>query len=96
MLVTVNPLPQVSFTYNPITCVNVNEQFTKHSDIGNQFAWDFGDGNASQTENASHAYSNTGFYDIQLIVTTAEGCIDSLTQEIEVRELPTAQFTLST
>ena len=38
------------------------------------WTWDFGDGNISNEQNPSHTYTNTGKYDLTLIVTDANGC----------------------
>ncbi|GJM09548.1 MAG: hypothetical protein DHS20C11_18240 [Lysobacteraceae bacterium] len=36
--------------------------------------WDFGDGNASNLQNPSHAYSSAGLYQVSLTVTDIDGC----------------------
>ncbi|MGC4101992.1 PKD domain-containing protein [Ferruginibacter sp.] len=41
------------------------------------YQWDFGDGGTSTAANPSHTFS-AGVYDIQLIVTTAGGCTDTV------------------
>lgn len=93
--IVVNPLPNVQFTYNPIACVGTAETFTNTSSLGQNFAWNFGDGNTSFTENPSHTFSAIGIYDVQLIVTTIHGCQDSLEQQIELRDPPHPNFTLT-
>lgn len=42
------------------------------------YLWSFGDGSTSTAANPSHIFS-AGIYDIQLIVTTAGGCTDTVT-----------------
>ncbi|MES2588863.1 MAG: PKD domain-containing protein [Bacteroidota bacterium] len=94
--VLINPLPNVSFAFNPIVCTGVTENFTNNTILGNTFSWNFGDNTAlDAATNPTHAYANTGFFDINLIATTIDGCVDSLSQTIEVREAPTADFTLA-
>ena len=44
----------------------------------NNYRWNFGDGSTSALQNPSHNYLATGFYTVQLIVTTANGCSDTL------------------
>jgi large repetitive protein len=92
MLAIVHPNPAVSFTFNPITCLGTSELFTNTSTLGVSYDWDFGDGGISVIQNPSHTYGAIGFFDIELIVTSAFGCMDSLTQQIEVREPPVADF----
>jgi PKD repeat protein len=93
-LAVVHPMPVASFNLNPITCIGTNETFTNTSTLANQNAWDFGDGTTSSATNPAHSYSNAGFYTIELVVTTAFGCLDSITEPIEVRIPPVADFNI--
>ena len=54
------------------------------------WTWDFGDGSGASTENAMHTYSNAGFYNVTLTVTTSDGCTAtfSLNAVVEVFEVP--------
>ena len=54
--------------------------------------WDLGDGTVQTTGSFSHAYSTTGSYNVKLIVTDRNGCIDSTTKQVNVYG-PTASFT---
>jgi len=40
--------------------------------------WDFGDGNTGSTENPAHTYQQDGLYSVSLLVTDANGCVDSI------------------
>lgn len=91
----VHPTPVPNFTYNPITCIGTSESFTNTSTFGNTYDWDFGDGSTSNLQSPAHNYGSIGFFDIELIVTSAFGCMDSITQQIEVREPPVADFALA-
>jgi gliding motility-associated-like protein len=42
------------------------------------YFWDFGDNATSILENPAHNYTEPGTYDVSVIVTTANGCSDSL------------------
>lgn len=95
IVVVVSPLPVPSFTVNPIVCTNQNVQFTNSSTLLGFSSWDFGDGLSTNVQNPTHQYLNTGFFDVQLIVTSNFGCTDSITQTIEVLEPPIANFTVS-
>ena len=91
----VHPLPVPDFTYNPVMCVNVVENLTNTTVLGDTYNWDFGDGNGSTLTDPQPTYTTTGFYDIQLIATSIFGCVDSITQQVEVREPPVADFSLA-
>ena len=58
-------------------------------DVGtiDQWQWDYPGGTAT-TQNTTATFSSTGDYDVQLKVTTAEGCSDATTQTVHVYETP--------
>jgi len=43
------------------------------------WSWDFGDGNTSTSASPSHTYTSFGSYTVTLVVTSADGCTDTLT-----------------
>ncbi|HRO75433.1 MAG TPA: PKD domain-containing protein, partial [Crocinitomicaceae bacterium] len=88
----VNPLPTVDFSVAPIVCINSNVNFTNNSSPIGQVTWDFGDGNTSVQTSPTHVYTADGDYTVKLIVTTPNGCIDSISKPITVYALPTANF----
>ncbi len=62
------------------------------------FAWDF-DGNGtidltSTSDSVSHAYYNSGTYDVNLTVTTENGCVSHFTNfnEVTIYQVPIANF----
>jgi len=103
---TINPLPKPGFIM-PGNCVNDPvSQFTDTSSIadGSQsqftYLWNFGDANAnagnpntSTVKDASHRFIATGNYNIKLIVTSNNGCRDSITQVFTINgAVPTQSF----
>ena len=48
------------------------------------YTWAFGDGNSSFLVNPSHTYIQPGAYEITLIATNQEGCIDSISKWIDI------------
>ncbi|MBK5285191.1 MAG: gliding motility-associated C-terminal domain-containing protein [Bacteroidia bacterium] len=88
VLVTVNPMPVVSFTGSNISgCVPLNSCFTDQSSVAsgtiNQWLWDFGDFSSQGTaQNPCHSYINSSSpnqYTVTLTVTTNAGCSQSFT-----------------
>ncbi len=77
--ITVATSPPISFTASdtakcqPSLTVNFNNTTT-----GTSFNWDFGDSTVSNQSNPSHTYTNYGDYDVTLIATGNNGCIDTL------------------
>lgn len=93
--VTVNPLPVSSFTMSP-TCFGSTATFTNTSAIsaGNiiQYNWSFGDGNISTAQNPSNLYATPGNYTVSLIATSGNGCVDTVSQLINISPAPVADF----
>ena len=97
--VVVYPNPIASFTNDAtLDCAPLNVSFTNTSMGGVSYLWSFGDGSPSDTStNPSHVYNNlTQFIDnniITLIVTSANGCTDTIVDSILV--YPEPQFGFS-
>ncbi len=74
--------PIVNFDASPrVVCAKLDVNFQDLSTgigIGTTWLWNFGDGNTSTQQNPTHAYEDTGFFDIVLIVSN-NGCADTLT-----------------
>ena len=61
----------------------------------NTWTWTFGDNSADENvQNPSHCYTQTGVYDVTIVVTSQDNCTDTLTipQLIQVYSIPTASF----
>ena len=57
------------------------------------YLWDFGNTNSGSGINTSHLYTTPGSYNVTHIVSTNEGCFDTITQTITVFNNPVAGFT---
>jgi large repetitive protein len=93
ILAYVHPLPAPSFTFPPIGCLNTPILFTNTSTGAISYSWDFGNGNTSALTDPSNTYTSSGLFDVQLIATSAYGCIDSITQSISIYDIPVSDFT---
>ncbi|HNC34653.1 MAG TPA: PKD domain-containing protein, partial [Bacteroidia bacterium] len=93
--VNVNPLPLLQFTASPL-CFGSPTQFVNQSSITsgniNSFYWSFGDGMTDTSANTSYQYPLAGTYAVSLIATSTSGCVDSLTQQVTVHDIPDAKF----
>lgn len=107
-VVQVHPLPKPNFTVPEVCLTDASAIFINNTTIadnsaGMQWAWHFGDGNAttgnpntSNALNAQHKYSAVGNYNVQLKVTSAAGCVDSITQTLTVNgDKPKADFVVA-
>ncbi|MBD3636151.1 MAG: gliding motility-associated C-terminal domain-containing protein [Crocinitomicaceae bacterium] len=68
----------------PVVCFPDPVNFINDSQNGNQYFWDFGDGQTSTAFQPSHAYQNPGNYLVTLIVTDLDGCFEPDTAYINV------------
>jgi gliding motility-associated-like protein len=103
--VTVAALPVPSFTYTQICGSNLLN-FTNTSTVTapstiTGVTWDFGDpasapNNTSSATNPSHTYTALGVYTVTLIITTSDGCSQTITQQVTVSQNATAAFTSTT
>ncbi len=97
--VSVNPLPVANFT-SLNSCQNSNAVFIDLSSVssGNitSYNWSFGDGSTGTQQNPTHSYATSGNFNVTLLVTTAGGCTNSITQPVTVYPLPVASFTNTT
>ena len=102
VLITVyqNPNPRVGFTINnPTQClIGNNFSFTDTSSISSgtiNRKWNFGTGinDTSLLVNPNKIYSSANTYDVKLIITSNNGCKDSVTKTIIVNPKPNVDFT---
>jgi large repetitive protein len=94
--------PIASFTYTPNTsvCPTVPINFTFNGVNGNNYQWDFGDGNYASGTTTTHSYSAPGTYTVLLTVKTQSfqeecGCRDTASAIITVNSgtVPTINTT---
>lgn len=95
------PNPVAAISANTV-CLGLPTIFNNTSSVTapatiNTWAWDF-DNNGTPdntTQSPTNTYTAAGNYSVELVVTTGDGCKDSLTIPVVVNALPTATFTPS-
>ena len=60
-----------------LICAGTLINFYPVSEVVNTWLWDFGDGIISTDSTPTHTYQNAGVYDIELIASDGQGCIDT-------------------
>ncbi|MEO6832109.1 MAG: PKD domain-containing protein [Chitinophagaceae bacterium] len=82
--------PNPGCTNQPVTFLDTtkvnNSSLSSHS-------WIFGDGTSTFTDTPSHAYATAGTYTAQLIVSTLNGCIDTVNRTVVINTTPTVSAT---
>ena len=94
-----NPVPNFSFVNK---CVNAqpNTFDASSSSVANgtitSFTWAFGDGGTSPTNTTpTHTYAAAGLYNTTLTVTSSNGCVASISKQVEVYQKPIMSITAS-
>ncbi len=94
--ITVFQEPFAEFNYNTPLCLGDTNFFT---DLSNGFGmpvtkweWSFGDGNIDTLQNPVHIYSQPGNYNVNLLITTFNGCVGNISKSIYVSAYPDVDF----
>lgn len=94
--VSSNVAPDIDFNSTNV-CANSIVNFTSQNSSGNitSYSWSFGDASTSSQPNPSHIYTSAATYEVGLIVTASNGCINTATQkELVIYNQPVAGFDL--
>jgi gliding motility-associated-like protein len=77
-------------------CLNLAASFNDLSNGNggtiNQWDWDFGNTNTSNQQNITELYAAEGVYNTELIVTTTDGCSDTINEVVAIYPMPAADF----
>lgn len=90
--VDVYPFPTIDFDHDSMVCAGDSVFITNNTTGAVSYSWTFGNNTTSNIQSPVTVYSNPGTYQIKLVATTAEGCVDSLMSTIHVVEPPLADF----
>ncbi|HOU98263.1 MAG TPA: PKD domain-containing protein [Bacteroidales bacterium] len=96
--ISIFPLPNPSFSAVRL-CSGHETYFDSHTSIpiGNVIGltWIWGDGTSSFDSDTTHVYSQPGSYLVTLIAESDQNCVDSISQNIEIKPSPIAGFDVS-
>jgi len=93
--VTVNPLPVVTFSANPVEgCAPLGVTLTADDQTNATYNWSTSNGLSASGVAPTIVFPNGGTFDVSLAATTANGCYDTQTElaYIYVENLPVAAF----
>lgn len=85
-LILIEPSPEAAFSFSPENFNTFEREatFTDLSDRAFRWFWNFNNQGTSIEQNPTFTFRDTGFQEILLIVTSEDGCQDSLIQLIDV------------
>ncbi|MBL0341053.1 MAG: PKD domain-containing protein [Bacteroidetes bacterium] len=86
-------LPDVTSGCEPLVVTFTNQSAPLSNPT---YSWDFGNGQTSIVANPVITFNNAGVYPVQLIVSNAGGCVDTVIQNITVLATPVAIAAAST
>ena len=92
--IVILPSPTASFSTNNV-CIKDDASFTDASQAAIEWLWDFGDSSTSTIQNPTHKYFSAGTYMVKLKVKNANGCTDTVSQQIEIYDSPEAIFSIN-
>lgn len=85
--IVVRPTPVPDFSFSPtIGLPPLEVEFVNNTIGADSYEWSFGDGGTSDSISLSYTYQDSNIYTITLITTSAFGCVDSISDQIEVIE----------
>lgn len=95
------PSPVAMFDYDEM-CEGIETQFTDISVTNgggeiNSWTWDFNDplsgvSNTSVVQNPTHTFSGDGDFNVSLIISNTQGCMDTIIQTVTVAPTPDVEF----
>jgi gliding motility-associated-like protein len=87
--IVVSGSPQAKFIYAPQTITSQKPEvtFTDQSVDAQKWSWNFGGTGTSTDQNPLYTFPQVGKIKIKLQVTNAVGCIDTITQEINIQSI---------
>ncbi|PCJ67323.1 MAG: hypothetical protein COA58_03105 [Bacteroidetes bacterium] len=82
---TINPLPEPSFTLGN-SCFYDSSFISSTTTIStgsiDQYLWDFNDGDSAMTESGTHYFQDSGWHYISLTTTSDSGCFKSISDSL--------------
>jgi gliding motility-associated-like protein len=84
--ITVSPKPVADFTFTNSGCAKDLVTFNGLPNAMTTYAWNFGETgsptNTASTQNATHQYAAAGTFNPSLTVTSAQGCVGTVTKPV--------------
>jgi gliding motility-associated-like protein len=89
-------IPQADYTVSPV-CQGENaiflDQSTTSTGTITDWMWNFDDSQTSITQNPLHQFVTSGTFDVSLIVTGSNDCVDTAIYSLVINPLPNPMFT---
>ena len=88
-MINVYPQPTAKFDALPdvMTILDPTFYFENYSEDADNYLWNFNDGDSSDIESPTHTYAYVGYYNVVLVATSEQGCVDSVQHIIRVKDI---------
>jgi len=93
--VAVYQLPVAAFNFNEACegdVTDFNDMSISTLCTIQSWQWDFDNANTANIQNPTNTYTTLGVYQVELVVTTTEGCSNTIVQDVGMHPLPVADF----
>jgi len=88
-MINVYHLPIAKFDALPdvMTILDPTFDFDNYSEMAASYIWNFDDGDSSNLFEPTHIYNNSGYYNVELVAVSEEGCRDTTEHIVRVKEI---------
>jgi len=98
--VTVVNTPTANFTVNKDTACYYSQDFdfVDNTNFSGSYTvlWDFNDGTqANGSTYLNKTFTSTGKYPVKMVITSSQGCKDSMSKDVRIFAVPVAKFTVN-
>jgi len=84
--ITIHSNPEIDFTHSVVACKAIQlEGYVLNAGTPvNHWNWHFGDGNNDEAQIISYRYKDGGAYNVKLVASDVNGCLDSIIHTIQL------------
>ncbi len=87
---------KASFNFVDSVCSGLGTSFTNTNVTkGAKYSWDFGDGTKLSAKDTTHYYAKGGSFVVKLIAINTNGCNDTMTKTVNVKQSPNTTFSFT-
>jgi len=88
-MINVYRKPDAKFLANPdlVSIINPTIQLDNYSNWASNYIWSFDNGDSSDIENPVYTFNNIGYYNVQLVAISENGCVDTVYHMVKVEDI---------
>ncbi|MEX1002797.1 MAG: PKD domain-containing protein [Crocinitomicaceae bacterium] len=94
IIIVPSPTPGFEFTEDCFGDPTIFSDTSSSLDPITNYDWTFEPGYTSTQQNPTHTFTSPGIHPVELIVTSTNGCSDTLTLDVNAHHIPIADFSI--